>query len=97
MIDYQSSRFTDFYFSDNTYCMRITASRITMSASQNKKNIFDEYTKEDWDLVSKCYDLDFSNKKDKWGNYEKEILKGVKAVTHWKEDYEKMKTEKNGK
>lgn len=96
-VDYQSSRHNDFYYSDNTSYMRVTASRITMSASHNTKNIFDEYTKEDWCLVSKCYDLDFSNKKDRWGNYEGEILKGVKAVTHFKEDYEKIKMEKDGK
>jgi hypothetical protein len=90
-VGYQSSRQTDFYYSDNTHYMRVTSSRITMSASQNTKNIFDEYTKEDWDLVSKCYDLDFSNKKNRWGVYEGEILKGVKAVTHWKEDYENTK------
>ena len=92
--DYRSSRLTDFYYSDNSSYMRITASRITMSASCNTKNIFDEYTKEDWDLVSKCYDLDFSNKKDRRGNYEGDILKGIKAITHFRDDYIKSKNSK---
>lgn len=87
LAEYNSSNHKGFYYSDNSSYMRITASRITMSASQNVKNIFDEFTEEDWKIVDKCYNIDYSSKKDKWGNYPDNILKGVKSVTHWKEDY----------
>lgn len=92
--DYQQSINKDFYYSDNSYCMRVTASRITMSASQNTKNIFDDYSEEDWKLVDKCYNLDYTNKKDRRGTCAGEILKGIKAVTHWREEYLKLNIEK---
>lgn len=95
--EYNNSKLKDFYFSDNSGYMRITTSRITMSESQNKKNIFDEFTEEDWEIVDKCYNKDNSSKKDRWGrvsisNY---ILKGIKAVHHFKEDYLKTKNDNN--
>jgi hypothetical protein len=76
-----------YYFSDMTYRMRVTASKISMSSSTNTKNIYDEFTEEDWKIVDICYNKDFiiSNSTRRYSS--DTILKGEKAVNNFREDY----------
>ena len=74
-----------YYFSDLSYRTRVTTSKISMASSTNTKNIYDEFTDEDWKIVDKCYNKDFTNPRSRYDSYT--ILKGKKAKNNFREDY----------
>ena len=74
-----------YYFSDLSYSTRVTTSKISMASSTNTKNIYDEFTDEDWKIVDKCYNKDFTNPRSRYDSYT--ILKGKKAKNNFREDY----------
>lgn len=76
-----------YYFSDLSYSTRVTTSKISMSASTNTKNIYDVYTDEDWKIVDRCYNKDFTISNSTRRYSSDTILKGGKAVNNFREDY----------
>lgn len=87
-----------YYYSDNSYHLRITISKISMSASNNTINIYDSYTEDDWKIVDRCFTRDFTGKVDRWGRRSSsdEVLKGTKAVNNFRKDYEEKIKEMKG-
>lgn len=83
-----------YYFSDMTYQMRVTASKISMSSSTNTKNIYDEFTEEDWKIVDMCYNKDFTTSNSRRRYSSDTILKGEKAINNFREDYLSQKDNK---
>lgn len=76
-----------YYYSEGGYNLRVVSSKISMAESVVKKNIFDSYTEDDWKIVNRCFNKDYTedNKRRGWND---EILKGSKAENHFRKDYE---------
>ena len=74
----------------DSYYLRITSTKLSMSESSNNRNIYDSYTEEDWEMVNLAYDKDFryQNKTNRNKEY---TLKGQTSVNHFREDYLKFK------
>lgn len=80
-----------YYYSEGGYNLRVVSSKISMAESVVKKNIFDSYTEDDWKIVNRCFNKDYTenNKRRGWTD---EILKGSKAENHFRKDYEEKIT-----
>lgn len=80
-----------YYYSEGGYNLRVVSSKISMAESVVKKNIFDSYTEDDWKIVNRCFNKDYTedNKRRGWND---EILKGSKAENHFRKDYEEKIT-----
>lgn len=84
----KSCSYDDMYgYSEGVWNLRIVSTKISMSESGIKKNIYDSYTDEDWKIVDRCFNKDYTISNSGRRYSSDTILKGEKAKNNFREDY----------